>query len=489
MSNLYRKVSYDLERRLGLDNFSTNLIKYILGFFTLNEIIELRKVCKNLYKIISNLNIFKEYINMIKKITVYPKNITDSLFKDNAIFITKNTITNYLTDEEKDYLYQNYLHFFLRENKTIYFQDHLRVGENGFYFLSIYLKFFKCKIRNLKANYNMISEESCTYLARALCHNTTLFELHLNGTNLSPEACNVLGQSLAMNRTLERLEFSYNNNLRTESLEALVPGLKVNESITTLFLCDNLLRVDGAKSIADLVKHNKRIRNLYIERNELDDEGVTYIAMALPYNNSIECINLSENRITNQGLGSLVENLGVSELNNSSINKLFLKSNAFSNIESARLIGRLIEVNRSLRYLDLSNNGLSDQIIQPIADAIRVNRTLESLIFESNVLGGSGTRILCEGIRVNRSLKLVNLRNNGLGYEGAKAIAAMLDINRTVTHLNLQANMLDEHGITLIADKLNYNTVLKSLILSNNQVTNIRDILDNVSFAKEIITY
>jgi Ran GTPase-activating protein (RanGAP) involved in mRNA processing and transport len=484
-----RKISYDPFEKLGFNNFSTNMIKYMLSFFTMNEIIEFRKVCRNLHRIISGLNIFKEYMNMIKKITSYPKNIPETLFKDNAAFITKNEICNFLTEEEREILFQNFLHIYLRDKNYLSMPDSLRIGENGFYFLSLYLKYMYCTIRSLGLAYNAISEESSYYLSKALAVNTTLKELHLNGTNLSIESCGHLQQGLAANKTIEKLEFSYNNGLRMESLYELFKGLKANTSITTLFLCDNALRVDGAKCIADLIKFNQHIQTLYIEKNDFQDEGIAFIAEALGQNNSLQTINLSDNRITSIGLNSLYECFNDSECSNYSIKKVLIKSNLFNTPEATQALGMILQTNRTILELDLSSNSISDQLVLPIAEAFRINNTLQSLVFESNALGATGCRLLCEGLKVNRALKILNLRNNSLGHDGARVISDLLMINRTLDTLNLQANLLDEHSISLIADKLNYNNVIKLIILSNNQLTNINDILNNISFAKDIIMY
>jgi Ran GTPase-activating protein (RanGAP) involved in mRNA processing and transport len=483
-----RKISYDLSIRLGFNNFSTNLIKYLLTFFTLNELIEFKKICHNLYRIISNQNIFKEYMNMIKKIT-YPKNIVEALFKDNAAFIKRNEITSYLTEEEKEILFQNYLHFFLRGKTHISMSDILRIGENGFYFLSLYLRFVYNKINYLGLGYNLLTEESCYNLGKAIEVNTQLKELHLNGTNLSLECCRILQGALAVNKTIEKLEFSNNNSLRIESLAEIIKGLRENNSITTLFLCDNILRADGARCVAELIKYNRKIHTLYIEKNEFEDEGIKYITEGLKDNMCLDTINLSENRITQLGLEYLYNCFDNTESANFALRKIYLKGNLFNNSESSKILGNILIKNKTIKYLDLCNNNLSDQLITPVANALKDNRSLETLILESNNMGGIGCRILCDGLKHNQTLKYLNIRNNSIGHEGAKAVADMLHVNRTIETLNLQANLLDEHSISLIADKLNYNNIIKLIILSNNQLTNIQDILNNVSFAKDIIMY
>ena len=493
--NLKRKISYDLSRRLSFNNFSSNLIKYLLEFFTLNEYIEIKKVCINLNKIISSMNIFQEYICLTKKIKAYPKNIPETIFKDNAVFITaKMSFEKFLLQEEKTKLYQNFLHYYLRNRKTIYLPDTLRIGEMGFFYLATYLCFLHNEIEVVNLNYNLISDDSIRIFSDAIKINHTLKNIHLNGTNLPAESCKILAEGIAINKNMEKFEMSYNNNLRLEGVEKLFTNLKKNSSIETLLFCDNSLRKEGAKVLAEFIKENKILKKLFIEKNEFGDDGMRYIAEGLIKNKSLRVLNLSENRINHSGLKFLSQalnhNLNFSGKNvNTTLTHLFLKSNSFNNLESSKLLGDIVENNKSLIFLDLSNNYLSENSIKPLSEALKANKTLENLILETNGLGSLGSNILCEGLKYNTKLKFLNLRNNSLGFEGAKNISDMLAVNKSLESLNLQSNLLDEHSISVIADKIGYSPQLKSINISYNQISNIQDLTMNLIFAKDILIY
>jgi Ran GTPase-activating protein (RanGAP) involved in mRNA processing and transport len=438
------------------------------------------------------MNIFKEYIAMLKKITTYPKNISDTLFRDNAAYITKNLLSSFLTEEEKINLFQNYLFFFLREKQTLHFSDILKIGEMGFYYMSLFLRFNRCQIQSLNLNYNAITKDSSNNLSLGLYKNRTIKELHLNGTNLSEECCEDISQAISDNKYIKLLEIGYNNNLKTEALIVLCNGIRNNTSIYTLFLSDNVIKKEGAKILADMIKVNKTIGKLYIEKNELEDEGIGYIADALKHNKMIQTLNISDNRIGHNGLLCLYDtftNLTRYEFANYSIIELYMKNNLINNSEAIKILGKIISHNCTIKYIDLSNNGISDNLVLPISEALKTNNTLETLILESNILGGIGCKILCQGLRQNTGVKVLNLRNNSLGYEGGKNISELLTYNKTLKYINLQANLLDEHSISLIIDKLNYNSDIKSINLMNNQLSNMHDIMMNVAYAKDIIIY
>jgi Ran GTPase-activating protein (RanGAP) involved in mRNA processing and transport len=489
-----RKVSYDVDKKLNLNNFSSNLIRYLLDFFPMNDFIEIKKVCKNLRKIIQNMNLFREYLNCLRNINQYPKNIEETLFKENANYICKFCPALFLTEEEKMKLYQNYIYFLLRRRKCIILSENSRIGDAGFYFLSLYLKFVKCEISIINLNYSIISDESMRFFANSLTKNKTLKELHLNGSNLSQQSALQLAEGLKINNTIEKLEMSYNNNFQLEAIENF---LNQEINILTLFFCDNQLKKDGGKILGEFLKNNTKIKNLYIEKNDLMDEGVSYISNGLRFNKSIEVLNLSDNKISSIGLNFLVESLNQQDctreriLVNQSLQKLFLKSNIFNNPESAKLLGDLIEYNKSLLIIDLSNNGLSESLIRYIAEALRSNITLDTLILEGNSIGGFGTKILSENLKYNTRLKTLNLRNNALGFEGAKSIGELISSNSTLMNLNLQSNLLDDHSISLIVEKLNSvnQNYLQTINLANNQFNNIQDFLMNLNFAKDVLIY
>lgn len=523
-----RKFSYDASKKLGLNNFSTNLIKYILDFFPLNDYIEISKICRNLKRILYSMNMFKEYLNLIKKIKEYPKNIVDSLFKDNAVFLTsKIHLESILKEEEKKKIIQNYLHFFLRGKTLLHLNDSLRIGDLGIFYLSNYLEFFDCKINSINLNYNLISEESCIFLSEALGKNITIKLLYINGVNFSPEVCKMIGHGLSKNTSIEKLHMCYNNSLRIEGISILLTSLKINKTLQNLFFNDNSLKREGSKILSGYLKDNQILKELYIEKNDIGDEGLFYIANSLKNNKCLEILNLSENHITAVGLKSLSSLLGqenkifekqtevqydINMINifsedqtenekstNISINinykslcslkKLFLRNNLFNNDEGSKILGEIVKNNKSLNFLDISNNALSENLIKPLSNAIKLNRTLENLILETNSLGSLGCSILCEGLKLNKGIQFLNLRNNTVGFEGAKHISDMLMVNRTLSNLNLQANLLDEHSITLIADKIGYNTELKIINLAYNQLPNANDVLTNLSLAKDVIIY
>jgi Ran GTPase-activating protein (RanGAP) involved in mRNA processing and transport len=519
-----RKVSYDISRKLGLNNFSTNLIKYILDYFPLNDYIEISKICRNLKRVLYSMNMFKEYLNLIKKIKTYPKNIVEALFKDNAIFLTSRIhFESFLKDEEKKKIIQNYLHFFLRGKKLLFLNDSLRIGDSGIFYLSYYLEFFDCKVNSLNLNYNVISEESSIFLSEAIGKNNTLKYIHINGVNFSPEVCKTIGDGLSKNTSIEKLEMCYNNSLRAEGISILFSSLKINKTLQSLFFNDNLLKKEGSKILSGYIKDNPNLKELYIEKNDIGDEGLFYIANSLKNNKSLEILNLSDNHITAVGLKSLSSaleqisqnyeknfeikndfnmiNIFIEDKrektytsNNNSkslcnLKKLFLRNNSFNNNEGSKIIGEIVKNNKTLNFLDISNNGLSENLIRPLSDAIKINHTLENLILETNSLGAQGCAIISEGLKFNKGIRFLNLRNNSLGFEGAKHISDMLMVNKTLNNLNLQANLLDEHSITLIADKIGYNTELKIINLAFNQLPNANDVLTNLTLAKDVIIY
>jgi len=90
----------------------------------------------------------------------------------------------------------------------------------------------------------------------------------------------------------------------------LADALKINKSITTIYLSINNIGDDGAKSLADALKINKSITTIYLYGNNIGDEGAQSLADSLNTNTSITLMYLFGNdnieESTLEQIGSLL---------------------------------------------------------------------------------------------------------------------------------------------------------------------------------------
>ncbi len=135
------------------------------------------------------------------------------------------------------------------------------------------------------------------------------------------------------------------------------------------------------------------------------------------------------------------------------------------NLKDAHVIASLQrlpnEINDTIKVLDLSNNQLSKDSAQAIAQFLVENKTLTSLDLSGNPLLGDGGYIIDSGIQIiaqsfeaHLSLEVINLANTGLNDYDVKAIAKALSRNDMVTILDISGNPNLTDGLAWYLDNM-----------------------------------
>lgn len=202
-------------------------------------------------------------------------------------------------------------------------------------------------------------------------------------------------------------------------------------------------------------------KSLNLEDNELGREGANPIFWALRRNCSLYSLDLSRN-----GLG---EDFGTAE-----------DELADDDANYGTSLTAALEMNFTLQWLDLGNNGLSAECGINFASALRENPAIMCLCMEGNgldheagyaiadKLGGGGRRA-----GPDTQVKFMNLARNAIGWQGGIPLAESLELNRTLTHLDLAANGLGHCGPVTgraFAAAICVNTVLRHLNLRDNRL-------------------
>ena len=169
-----------------------------------------------------------------------------------------------------------------------------------------------------------------------------------------------------------------------------------------------------------------------------------------------------------------------------------------------------VNMNTSVKTLDLSCDCLSDEGAKALAEMLRgngaessgtVNATLEHVNLNNCRIGPVGAQHLAWALCVNTSVKTLKLGGNLLGDEGAKALAEMLGgngaessgtVNTTLEHVDLSSCNIGPVGAQHLAQALCVNTSVKTLkfLWQNTGQLNWRDIEENLTEQqKERIAY
>ena len=159
-------------------------------------------------------------------------------------------------------------------------------------------------------------------------------------------------------------------------------------------------------------------------------------------------------------------------------------------------LSKAIEVNESLKILNLESCGLEDDFAMLLGAALRHNVTLTRLSLAKNSLGPRGIAYLNQGLSKNLTLQDLNLDYNSVSDEGCKILSGLLAgskqnkketiqgsdgrttcsleepprLKSSLRKLSLKANKIGIDGASQVFLALRHVTNLTELDLSGNQV-------------------
>lgn len=147
---------------------------------------------------------------------------------------------------------------------------------------------------------------------------------------------------------------------------------------------------------------------------------------------------------------------------------LDLKSNEIRG--GVSYLAQVLRKNRTLRVLNLSDNGIEQSGLVAIADALKYNSTLETLDMSHNPCSGpvlEGITTLRMAFALNGNLKRLFLNDTDMSTEGAIALAEFLPEARSLIHLDLTENFdIDIAGVMALAVSVKLNKSLRCLDLN-----------------------
>ncbi|CAF1323433.1 unnamed protein product [Adineta steineri] len=115
----------------------------------------------------------------------------------------------------------------------------------------------------------------------------------------------------------------------------------------------------------------------------------------------------------------------------------------------------LLQDNKTLTQLCLSNNKIGDKGAQYLSEALKkdtvrkkpftlhlsyVTQTLTTLDLSYNQIGNKGVQHLGEALKKNTTLTILQLQNNQIGAQGSQYLVEALQTNTTLTELYLSRN-------------------------------------------------
>ena len=218
-----------------------------------------------------------------------------------------------------------------------------------------------------------------------------------------------------------------------------------------------------------------RVTELNISINKIGDHGIAYIATALQMNTcTLRKLDISKCGITDEGVESLAKALVV----NSSLQELNVRENEIGDNGIDHIANTSLQTDTcSIKVLNISQCSISDEGAKSLAKALAVNRSLQELNISANKIHDIGLTRIATALRRNSTMTKLNISQCSISDEGAESLAANAC---SLQVLNISYNMIGSNGIFCIVTALQTITTTKTLYISpsDEQFDSLKKIAD-----------
>ena len=374
-----------------------------------------------------------------------------------------------------------------------------------------------CSVKKVVLHSNKIGSCGTVSIFRSLEHNTSLVELDLSGNSQLAEGDSeavgcAIERMLNVNRTLKVLDLSGCNT--TDSIvKHIFNGLTKNASIVTLHvgsckssrcavsllqqvithptlttvgvtvvgvgvvemnrgtLCCNVCKTISVKCVEFFrALNNSGLRVLKMNVQNLTDQTAEHFAVGLAESQSVLALNLKDNDVSSAGVVNIFRSLE----HNTTLEELDLKWISQLAVAGSEAVGvaieRMLNVNRTLKVLNLCDCRLGTTVVTHIAAGLAHNASLAELHFgRYSGIASEGWvqlfKILCN----NTSMKKLHISSSNVKIGVSVALAEMLSCNKSLSELSLWWCHIPEAGLRQIAKGLLQNTSLQIVWIGNTQ--------------------
>lgn len=407
-----------------------NLIKYVVQFMSLNDLLVLNYISKRFKSLFTEpqVKLFRQFTDLIKSKNQEPKTIHKFL-QNELIKIREIKNANRFSKDEIYQLTENYFTYKLA-NKL---EDSYRLSFNllnslKLYYVNTIFKYLgssQCQMTllNLACN-SMYSNDYENALSQGLELNKSIRVLDMSYMKFSYEnALKNVKDAISANKGIQKFIMvgSEGNNNSIIYLENILKGIGQNNSIKEAYICENKYSTPNiGKAVGGLLHINTKLQILSFAGNNLYDEGVSYICKGLILNNTLKNLYLANNNISGYGLEDLCKVLNV----NNTLEHLDLANNP---IKKYQLLGKTLAVNKGLKYFNMKNCGLTDLDVKYLCEGLIQNKTLQSLIlYENPEITDKSYPVIVEMLNSNKTLKELDLSYTKLSQSNLQEIGKMI---------------------------------------------------------------
>ena len=299
-----------------------------------------------------------------------------------------------------------------------------------------------------KLNVQDLTDRTADHFAVGLAESESVQTLKLKHCSVSSTGAVSIFRSLEHNTSLEELDLSNKSKLAEGDSEAVGCAiermLKVNRTLKMLNLSECGFTSELASYFAKGLAQNHSVRKVILHSNNIGSTGTVSIFKSLEHNTSLEELDLSENWPLAEGDSDAV----------------------------GCTIERILNVNRTLKVLNLPECGFISELASYFAKGLAQNHSVRKVILHSNNIGSTGAVSIFKSLEHNTSLEELDLSENWPLAEGDSeavgcAIERILKVNRTLKVLNLSGCNVTDSIVKHILTALMKNTSLVTFNLGS----------------------
>ena len=262
----------------------------------------------------------------------------------------------------------------------------------------------QCLLSNFSVKYlnlsnNQLENKSFEQIGNLISNNFCICSLNLSYNNLS-KGINNLFKNISSCSNLYEINIS-NSSLNSESLQIIANKLINNYSICHLDISNNTFtKIDCGNYLFNLISNNYSIRNLNLNGCKLGGDNIALVLKGMGNNKIISVLNIGSNNLSNN-------------------------SKAYTEFQN------MMNKNKTLKYLFMDLNTITDKEFEVICEGIKMNTVLRLLSLKWNrIMLKNCTDNVFDNIQFNDTIKVIELDGNPLGNEKAlETLKIVLDNN------------------------------------------------------------
>ena len=324
-----------------------------------------------------------------------------------------------------------------------------------------------CHLRAIELSRCGLSDRSLGLILDALrAQDNTLeaIEIAGNTARLNPAT---FDSQLGIFGFIRKLNLSYIS--RTSGLEPLLqPETLLTWRLSELRLSGTTLNSATIDALATYLAHPQSscLHELYLDNSYLAGRDVATLLHSMMQgegNHRDLHLDISQSHITKD-----LEYVTQAISNGMAPSHLSMRAVEYREESTFRKILSALTVNKSIRYLDISQTALPGAASEDTCRAFKKLFAENDTLVELNLSGeesrlatsrfGSGINDALLGLKHNKTMKILHIENQKLGIQGASTLAGVLKENTTLAELYCNNNEIPLTGLTDLVNSIVDNT-------------------------------